>query len=98
SCSVQDSQRVLLVGAYMEKISGVAGNIDTMNMGNLVTAFGDNAFALTDGMDPRPLIHGLVMGPGCAEQHPNKARRVRDGSYNDRDRLGKECVRGVRCG
>ena len=27
----------------------------------------------TDGMDPRPLIHGLAMGPGCAEQHPNKA-------------------------
>jgi hypothetical protein len=31
------------------------------------------------------------------KQHPKKARRVRDGSYNDRDRLGKECVRGVRC-
>ena len=47
---------------------------------------------------PRPLIHGLALGPGCAERHPNKARRVRDGSYNDRDRFGKECVRGVRCG
>src|SRR6266851_3678812 len=31
------------------------------------------------------------------KQHPKKARGVRDGSYNDRDRLGKECVRGVRC-
>jgi hypothetical protein len=29
----------------------------------------------TDGMDPRPLIHGLAMGPGCAEQHPNEAKK-----------------------
>src|SRR5580692_5821769 len=28
----------------------------------------------TDGGGPRPLIPGLAMGPGCAEQHPNKAR------------------------
>src|ERR1700730_1305119 len=39
-----------------------------------------------------PAINGLAMGQGCVSNIRN-ARRVRDGSYNDRDRLGQECVR-----
>ena len=42
----------------------------------------------TDGMDPRPLICGLAMGRRCAG-NIRKARRVRDGSYNDRIDLAK---------
>jgi hypothetical protein len=40
----------------------------------------ESARSGTDGMDPRPLIYGLAMGPGCAEQHPNKARSDCPGS------------------
>ena len=40
-----------------------------------------------------PAINGFAMGQGCVN-NIRKARRVRDGSYNDRDRLGKECVCG----
>jgi hypothetical protein len=71
---------------------------DPRTRGNFAYRSGERGNFKTDGMDSRPLIHGLAMGPGCVEQHPNKAWRVRDGSYNDRDRLSKECVRGVRYG
>ena len=50
----------------------------------------------TDGMDPARLYAASQWAQDLLKQHPKKARRVRDGSYNDRDRLGKECVRGVR--
>jgi hypothetical protein len=40
-----------------------------------------------------PAINGFAMSQGCVS-NIRKARRVRDGSYNDRNRLGKECVRG----
>src|SRR5208282_1636738 len=50
-----------------------------------------------DGMDPRPLICGLAMGQECSVTFKT-ARRVRDGSYNDWNRFGKERVRSVRGG
>src|SRR5208282_2082020 len=50
-----------------------------------------------DGMNPRPLICGLAMGQECSVTFKT-ARRVRDGSYNDWNRFGKERVRSVRGG
>jgi len=90
-----------VIAALDEKFANSSAETQSESEGAFLAGILNNYrifFRLADGMDPRPLIHGLVMGPGCAEQHPNKARRVRDGNYNDRDRLGKECVRGVRCG
>src|SRR5713101_1809184 len=44
-----------------------------------------------DGMDPRPLIYGLVKRTKNEVINVSfEARRVRDGNYNDWDRSGKE--------
>src|ERR1700686_5488246 len=55
----------------------------------------DPSQAQDDGMDPRPLIYGLVKrAKNEVTKVSFEARRVRDGSYNDRDRSGKERVCG----
>ena len=48
--------------------------VDPRTRGNFAYRSGERGNFKTDGGDPRPLIPGLAMGPGCAEQHPNKAR------------------------
>ena len=47
----------------------------------------------TDRMDPARYKRPRN-GPRTCKQHPKSEEGVRDGSYNDRNRLGKECVRG----
>ena len=62
---------------------------DPRTRGNFAYRSGERGNFKTDGMDSRPLIHGLAMGPGCVEQHPNKAR-----SDCHKSQLVREWLRG----